>query len=349
MKVKGLTKLALSGVALAAVAATLGTSTYAWYVSNSTATVSNIQGNTAASTSGNLLVAQVEVAANEGKITESGAWGNSIANVSAKQTPDLNPVSKDVTGKIPTGESVTATGWHDKDLAPVAKTSAYGYYAFAVYSTDKVKADVKFKIGNTTDDANFKYQTAYSTDGLNKDTTGIGVFDQFTTDFLQAIRIEVFQAPLKIGAEALTLNTIFTDETTTGTGADAVTSLTYRVGVYCPADTFLAADGSAGYTTKTIASKKFVTGGNAHTYYHAVLGEDPAGNTAPESLNTLTNGIKQLDLPKDNKGTADDTTDDEAQKYIVVLRYWLEGGDTDCFDSCGGQTFKLDLDLTAAA
>ena len=58
MKFKGLTKLAMSGVALAAVAATLGTSTYAWYVTNSTATASNIIANTQATSSSNLLISK---------------------------------------------------------------------------------------------------------------------------------------------------------------------------------------------------------------------------------------------------------------------------------------------------
>ena len=41
---KNLVKLALSGAALAAVAATLGTSTYAWYTTNPTVSANNIVG-----------------------------------------------------------------------------------------------------------------------------------------------------------------------------------------------------------------------------------------------------------------------------------------------------------------
>ncbi len=58
MKLKGLTKLALSGVALAAVAATLGTSTYAWYVTNAKATVDGVQGASKAIGAGSIFVAQ---------------------------------------------------------------------------------------------------------------------------------------------------------------------------------------------------------------------------------------------------------------------------------------------------
>ncbi|MCR5112629.1 MAG: hypothetical protein K6A63_01690 [Acholeplasmatales bacterium] len=333
MKFKSLTKLALSGVALAAVAATLGTSTYAWYVSNAEATVAGVNGATAGSTSGNLLVSQVAVAANEGKVTETGAWGSNLSSVSAKQTPNLNPVTKDTTGEGGIAPETGATGWHDKDNAAVAKTSAYGYYAFGVWSTDKVAADMAVGVANTTTDASFKYQTAYTTEGLNAETTSIGVNDSFTVDFLQAIRVEIFLAPLYTGDSALTLSAMTTD--------------TYSLGEYCPADTFYKTDFSGAYALKTISGSKFVTGGNAHTYYNAVLGKNAAGGITPAATDTLTSGKESLSLPKNTNGTTEDTSDDTAQKYVVVLKYWLEGTDTDCFDSCGGQSFAINLKLTA--
>ena len=58
MKLKGLTKLALSGAALAAVAATLGTSTYAWYVTNAKAKVDGINGASQAIGGDTILVAE---------------------------------------------------------------------------------------------------------------------------------------------------------------------------------------------------------------------------------------------------------------------------------------------------
>jgi len=91
MKLRGLTKLALSGVALAAVAATLGTSTYAWYVSNTTATVSGAQGSTAgAETTGSLYAASESMHA-------SGQWSNKIALASGTDytaATQLVPVTK---------------------------------------------------------------------------------------------------------------------------------------------------------------------------------------------------------------------------------------------------------------
>ena len=57
MKKSRITKLALSGAAVAALAATFSTSTYAWYVSNKTATVGTATGATAGSTAdGSILL-----------------------------------------------------------------------------------------------------------------------------------------------------------------------------------------------------------------------------------------------------------------------------------------------------
>ena len=319
MKLKGLTKLALSGVALAAVAATLGTSTYAWYVSNSQATVAGVNGATADSVSGNLLVSQVKLDSTTKKVTEDGAWGNKLSSVTVKQTPTLNPVSKD-TDTIKPDDDVT--GWHDKANKSVAVTTAYGYYAFGVWSTDKVAADMEIGIANTT--STFKYQKAYTTEGLNASTTGIGINDSFTTDFLQAMRVEIFQAQLNPAASALTLDEICADDNS--------------LGVYCPADSFLLSDYSDEYALTTPSGAKAVTGGNAHTYYTTVLGgETPAGGTTEASTDTLS-GTQELDLAKVNN---------ESQKYVLVFRYWLEGTDTDCFDCCGGQTFEISLRFTA--
>ena len=79
-------KLVLSGLALAATAATLSTSTYAWYVSNTSA---DVDGGTAATmagtSSGNLLVAQNVTKTDLGSLTAGkGAFSNSINICSAE-------------------------------------------------------------------------------------------------------------------------------------------------------------------------------------------------------------------------------------------------------------------------
>ena len=55
---KGLRKLILSGTALAAVAATLGTSTYAWYTANETVSATNINGASAGATDASIFISK---------------------------------------------------------------------------------------------------------------------------------------------------------------------------------------------------------------------------------------------------------------------------------------------------
>lgn len=328
MKLKGLTKLALSGVALAAVAATLGTSTYAWYVSNSVATVAGMSGATAGTESGNVMVCQLTAAAETGILSRTGNWGNKLTEVTLQNTPNLNPVSKDVTGFTP---ETSGTGWHDKDLNPVQNpdTTAYGYYAFGLWSTDATSIDVQFGVANTT--STFKYQTAYA----NVGTGGLGVNDTFTVDALNALRVELFQYEFKdSNAETATLAT-----------AMASTA----IGQYCPADTFYKTDLSAKYAgpTTTPSGNVLTKGDNvdAHKYFKEIMNEDPKGGTSEATATALTSGKQNLTIGQTTTGTGTDAVTTN-NKYIIVLRYWLEGTDKECFDSCIGQTFAFNLEFT---
>jgi hypothetical protein len=58
MKLKGLSKIAIAGAALAATAATLGTSTYAWYVSNVEATATGVVAQMQDSTGGSVYISK---------------------------------------------------------------------------------------------------------------------------------------------------------------------------------------------------------------------------------------------------------------------------------------------------
>ena len=334
MKLKGLTKLALSGVALAAVAATLGTSTYAWYVSNSTATVSGITGSSASVNSGNILVSQLTT--ENDVLKETGGWTNILNSVTLKSTPALNPVTQDGNSFTPKISDSTAdgyiapTGWHDISKTPVAANVAYGYYAFGLQSSAKAAADLKFGIENSTTQANFKFQTAYNLEGLNAATTGIALNDQFTSDFINALKLEVFVTELTASS------TIATAQASGKVGAYNANSC-YNTSLAAP---------YAGITTaNTGDGTKIVTGGDAHAYYKKLSNENVTGTTidggesSAVTLNDLSSGKVEISLPFG--------TNSEVKKYVVLVRYWLEGTDTDCFDSCINQSFALNFELEA--
>jgi len=320
MKLKSLTKLALSGVALAAVAATLGTSTYAWYVANSTATVEGLSGTTAASNSGNLLLAQLSNT--DGLLKETGNWGNKLTSVTVKSNATLNPVAKDTdtykpANKDKDGNAVTLTGWHDRDLGVVATTAAYNFYAFGIMSSQKTKVNMTFGISNTTAKNSFKPQTCYSEEG----TGSIGVNNDFYVDLVSALRVEVFQAALP-------------DDPTTGIQMSAVGADTNSKGLFNTTNFKNGTLNGAYDGVDNAPTATQLTNGNAHEYYADVAGENPAAGVTEVAGTAATNGVTQLTV---TAGT----------KYVLLFRVWIEGTDTDCFDSIGGQSYQINLGFEA--
>ncbi len=139
MKIKGLTKLALSGVALAAVAATLGTSTYAWYVTNSTATAKGASGMASANGGGSVLLAQ-NLASNE-TVTDANhghtAFAPNIEFTDANMTMDVN-------GLVPTTPREYAL---TSDTALVTGKKYYTRSAQAPYTYTEVASPAVANIG----------------------------------------------------------------------------------------------------------------------------------------------------------------------------------------------------------
>ena len=137
MKLKGLTKLILAGTALAATAATLTTSTYAWYVTNSTVTVSGIDGTTAsAKTSDNLLVAQY-IATPTTAGVYNGAYMAKLDSVDAKRIDPLKPQTyitdtRTTTYVSATGKYVAGTTYYNSS----AGTQTVDTSSFEVGVTD---------------------------------------------------------------------------------------------------------------------------------------------------------------------------------------------------------------------
>lgn len=311
MKKSRIAKLALMGSSMAALAATLGTSTYAWYVANNTATVSGMTAATAGTeASGNLLVANLTAAANQGAITVSGNWGNSLSSVSLSSTPNLNPVTKDTTGQGGIAPSTGATGWHDAANAPVLEANAYGYYAFGIWSTDKTSVAINLAVTNNTE--TFKSQTLYSATGA---PTSVSINDRFYKDAVEALRMEIIKVEFPASGD-VTLSTVL-----------GTTPLqTWAV------DDFNQADHTHAYAADAGAA----AGGNANSYYQAIMGTAPAGGATEATYSALTSGTYTLTVSKD-------------VRTILLFRYWLEGTDTDCFDSCIGQSFLFDFEFEATS
>ena len=312
MKLKGLTKLALSGVALAAVAATLGTSTYAWYVTNSTATASGVQGAANAGGAGNVLVAQATSATGSLAVNGHGAFKQNItmdssnfgldgSTTAATTTAGLNPATpgtavlpttatdpSDYANAITSSSQIGSAVWVDKDGVEQASGN---YIKFDIWllSTSKTSISMSYTISNTTAATDVKKQLAYANDGL---PTGVKQSDTFAVNIVDALRMAVVP-----------------------TGASLAS--TVSTGLFDVA-------GSASATSTTYGS--FVSGGSANDYLVAVLGE--------EVVRDGVTGVSQ------NSINLTVVANEEAKLSFYV---WLEGTDAQCFDSCGNQTFKIDF------
>jgi len=347
MKLKGLTKLALSGVALAAVAATLGTSTYAWYVTNSEAKVAGVIGTTKAGGLGNILVAQK---ASEGAVNGHGAFatsitldsGNITATTGAKGLAPVLPVASTYTSAdlklnaATTGQSAAAanysittaaqtglidatTKWIDSkgvEVAMPASTATSGsipYIQFDVWVLNTASDSVyfEFDIQNTTSTANLVNQLAYAGTGLpNNTSTAVKQGETFNANIVDALRM------------AYTQTDYTTTDNTTYTGTTATSSTILDVA--SAAKTVTYADG--------ISAATFTTDGNANDYYNAVLGQNDAIVRTASGVNG--SGKKQTITVVQNQET-------KLSFYI-----WLEGSDAQCFDSVSGQSFNISLTFT---
>lgn len=311
MKLKGLTKLALSGVALAAVAATLGTSTYAWYVTNATATASGVQGAANAGGAGNVLVAQATTATGSLAVNGHGAFKQNITMDSSNFGLDgtataattlagLNPATPGTAAlasganpstyanAISNSSQIESAVWVDKDGA--AQTSG-NYIKFDIWllSTSKTTVNLSYTISNTTEASAVKPQLAYANDGL---PTGKKQGDTFAVNIVDALRMAIVPSGASLPSTAST-------------------------GLF---------DVAASASANTATYGSFVSGGAANDYLTAVLGE-----------NVVTNGVTGV---SSNSIALTVVANEEAKLSFYV---WLEGTDDQCFDSCGNQTFTIDF------
>lgn len=164
-------KLFLSVAALAVCAATLVSTTFAWYVSNSEASVSEIHGSTAGTeVSGNLLVAKNDTTGG------SDAPGAFTQNLKLDFTGDaLAPVTKGDSGK-----------WLDKAGVENSLGANTMELKFWIMSTKEQTVNATYTITNTTAEANVKTQKAYTSTGapVTQNT-------EFAMDAINALRMQV--------------------------------------------------------------------------------------------------------------------------------------------------------------
>ncbi len=313
MKIKSLTKLAMSGVALAAVAATLGTSTYAWYVTNSTASATNIQASTKKSDGSNLLVSLDGSNFSSKVVFTSDNYD--VRNYTGSDAL-LTPVT--TAGSTFTGDFIT----YDDKLATSTSSSYVRFHLWVKASENISTVTTTLTAENTTE--SLPTQKAYYKAGSSAITAG----QTFTVDAMQALRTAIVTT-----TESGTSVTATSDVTVSSANSKVYDTLAIaknadNTSAYSPLGTVKAVeDSEVNYVDASGASQK-VTLTGAHAYYTAVMAQRP-GKTA-DSVSVVSDKIADMAL-----------TADVAVRLDFFI--WLEGSDTFCFDACGGQQFNFGL------
>jgi hypothetical protein len=268
---KNLVKLALSGAALAAVAATLGTSTYAWYTTNPTVNANNIKAGTSDTGSSSIFISK------DPGTTKT--WSSTVTfGENDFSSVKLTPLSYATGGQFKAIVSSTGDlGSAQAGGTAVLSTTLY-FKSSKVASDNAQKVYIKsIAIENTTTDqdadtAGLQLPAADNLlyDASSDESTG-GVADNaatYTVDFRRSLAMAVVN-------EADTVDTSFT------------------------------LDNAAYRKSQTITES--VSTGAAQAYYNAVMDKDLTGGavTAAAALTKSANPTPIATLPTD--GVAYDT------------------------------------------
>lgn len=232
-----ITKLALSGVALAATAATLATSTYAWYTSNSTVEANQITGSSA-----DLGEASVLIKGN----ADGATWKQKLTSADITISGnDLKPVTYDNT--------------QDKyvDLKNAAIVGDPAVKKFSLYfKTVSTSNDVKLKISsisiaNTTADANTSTPDTIDLPSTENLLTGT----QYKGDILDSLALRISNISTETGANL--------DSASTNASLN-------KAGYSLAPD---SGNVSRSSSDKHDLSDLYISGYTAHTYVNAIMGE----------------------------------------------------------------------------
>jgi hypothetical protein len=349
-------KLILSCAALAAVATTAVSTTFAWYTANTVVTASPINTASAASGSDMLMIADGIVATTANNTTTYAEvdaltkldWKQNIAPTVTNN--ELMPLAYNSNGKIlvddKAGDPTTAT-----TVAEVSWSSATANYAtFILY----------FKNGSTT--AN---QKLYVNGFTVKNVTGLTASE--ITAGTATTKAKFTEKPV------LDLDTNYTHFGWTkddNTGAiSGHTNGTYKVDalrvLQLDVESHKSVGGVAGdstevcYDLETLADAQSTritddlpaSGFNAHGYYNAVMDTDltiTTDKTAKTALNKTAgaNYANALYLGELPSAATSDTINDCLR---VEFKVFLNGWDLACFDACQGQKFRFELSFTTDA
>ena len=328
MKKSRIAKLALMGASITALAATLTTSTYAWYVSNQKADVATTTGSTAAASSDGSI-----------SLSTSGKYGEFYKQISLGDfSGGLKPVGTEdgktfkeleVSSNTATATKATTVGILGYDTANASDAAVYCYQFFILADAD-VTVTPSIKITNTNDTYPKQINLGAETSKNVTNVGGVQRGQQFTVNALNALTMTTFSTTSttayasgytwataeKAEASGVTGNQLTTDGTTTENSVGNVIKTKNTV------EWSLAK-----------ASVPLATGG-AQAYYTEITGNTLSGT--PATTNFAPTGMAASFNLDANRVT------------LLTYYLFLDGADPLCFNACETQSLSVDFSFQAA-
>lgn len=345
MKKRLTRKLFLSLAAMGVTAATLTTSTFAWYTANSEAKVTQIQASTESKGSDSLFVAAAQTYTS----TVAQSFGGYLAEVdpvttnatgteTTQHTKKLRPVYSYVSSGTRTYKKLTGATGADKDTPTYAESEDdYDFLEFVirVRSGNKIEnangAPLYFSSFNLTSTASDATQIALASGG----NTGITAAGEYGADIIKALKLDISSATAVTNTAAAEAPAVYGESATgvTTRNNSSVTATTYG---------FEGLVSGAGTNIGTA---------NALGYYNTVMGTNltvpSTGYSAGTELTkaaeaTSTNALVVATLPKTETGM---------DFSIVEIRFvlYLDGWDNYCYDVMQNQSVSFSFSLTTDA
>ena len=307
---KGLRKLILSGTALAAVAATLGTSTYAWYTANETVSATDISGASAGAADASIFISKDHsiwsstVALDEdGDVTGGSLLPVEYISDTSGHTVTFKDLGTESSGSYTQGSTRTVANGAAKKFTL--------YFRSSVIAEDSDAPTVYLKGITLTNSTTGTFPTADNLYYLQSEGYGVDTDNAtYKVDFRNALKMVAHtdaSAGANVNDKSLDLENYVTSDTET--------------------DLVATADALGYYNN--IMGTNLTTAMDARQNQSTVQAKNSGGS----ERTTISLGT----LPKD-------------ASYITVDFYiYLDGWDTYCYDACKGQTFQLALEFTSDA
>ena len=307
MKKSRIAKLALMGASITALAATLTTSTYAWYVSNKTAEVKKVTGITNAGASDGSI-----------SLSTTGKAGEFYKSITLESTTNYNAYVAEGVSSVQLEPVTTTDGvtfyqptytkngtWADGD----AVTGKNFYFMFYIQAAAGCTVAPTVKVTN---------KTTVVPKAINYSAANniVGAIDgqDYTIDALNALHMSLVP-------------------TVSGGSAGA-----YDASGATPGDTQVQEVlGGTGVTTvisSAIDSYARKATGGAHDYFEEIMGYAPAYSAV--RYNAASSGFSAFENISLTANTP----------VKLEYRIWLDGGDDQCLNPCVSQQFEFEFSYT---